>query len=138
MLWFINIFINNHHHTIWLPDSEIPENLEDQSAAEEAESANTENTQEVEVTQVASPTIEPPWTDTIPDTLAKKVSDTSLSKETDFTSPPSILKDSGLSSRNNPELSMPLMLIECLWLMSPKLGSSKFWEKVSCQLNQLS
>ena len=76
--------------------------------------ADTESTQEVEVMPVVLLTTEPPWTDIILDILVKRVSDISLCKETDFTSPLLISIDSGLLFLNNPELSTPPIRIEFL------------------------
>ena len=108
------ILINNNYHKLLQPDLETQENLEVQSAAEVAELADTESTQEVEVMLVVLLTTEPPWTDIILDISVKRVSDISLCKETDFTSPLLISIDSGLLFLNNPELSTPPIRIEFL------------------------
>lgn len=86
---------------------------------------------------VVSNTIEPPWIDTIPATSERRVSESSIFKETDSISPQLTSIRSGPSSLNSPGSSMLPIRIEFQSLMSPRLDTSRFSERVSCPLSQL-
>lgn len=87
---------------------------------------------------VVSNTIEPPWIVTIPATSERRVSGSSTSRETDSISPQLTSIRSGPSSLNSPESSMLPARIEFPSLMSPRLDTSRFLERVSCPPSQLS
>ena len=122
--------------TGWHQDWERQESLEVQWAAVEVESAETESTQVVEVTPVASPTIEPPWTGITPDSSAKSVSESTTSSKTKDTPLPSTSTSSGPWLPRTPDNSPLKIPIEFQSSMSLRPDFSKYWARDSFQASQ--